>query len=923
MKRRFNRIESLEKRNLLAAGLIPVNATIPIQDSSNGLNIDGDAVIKFNAVVLDPHLDSPDDVNLTNFEVTSNAQLSGQVNNENVSGSYSASANNDALEILASGGASILQVNSVAPDHLGGSIDATIGSEAWQAGIIQAILDSDLDLSSGGLNGTLDINLSGNVSGSAIDESFEVTISQSNVVTADFPDPSLKSVSGRVFLDADGDGVRSETDLAVDDVTAVLLDGNTEIDSVNVDADGFYSFYNLGSGDFKIRIDGLGAEQEFSPVMVGADGTLDSNIDPTTGTTASLDFSSNTNLLNIDAGVRAAVDYNARSGLIPIDVTIPFSDLSNGLEVDGDVVLRFDVTILDPKLDDASDISLTNVTITSNGGLDGQVNGQNVDGTFEASAESGDIEVVSDSNPMTLQINSISPNHINGTFSATVGGITVTNAEFNAILNSALDFASGELSGTLSVDVSGNVSGSAFDESFQTSFTQTNVVSADFPDPSQQSVSGRVFVDVDGDGVREDGDVALTGVTAVLLDGDTEVASMEVDANGHYSFYNLSGGDYRVRIDGLDSLDQFSPLMVGGDVSIDSDIDPNTGATAVLDFSSETNLINIDAGVIVSANDLVKMDTVGLYQGDISLFHLNSELATGASVDYTLFGPDNDAGWIPLAGDWDGDGTDTVGLYQPSTSMFHLVNSLGQGTSDQLFAFGPSGNAGWIPLAGDWDGDGVDTIGLYQPDISLFHLKNSFGSGSSDIYAFFGPSGDAGWTPLAGDWNGDGTDTIGLYQPDLSLFHLSNSFAGGASDIYVAFGASGNVGWTPLVGDWNGDKIDTIGLYQPDDSIFHLIDTFRSGASDYLFAFGPAGDAGWTPLTGDWDGATLAASAESSANIAASSSAAARPATSDLDLLAADQLRAASALNGTSSDSGSDSDDEESLRALDELLAQF
>ena len=32
--------------------------------------------------------------------------------------------------------------------------------------------------------------------------------------------------------------------------------------------------------------------------------------------------------------------------------------------------------------------------------------------------------------------------------------------------------------------------------------------------------------------------------------------------------------------------------------------------------------------------------------------------------------------------------------------------------------FGPSNQSpDWIPIAGDWNGDGIDTIGLYDPSI--------------------------------------------------------------------------------------------------------------------------------------------------------------------------------------------------------------
>ncbi|MEO1617136.1 MAG: hypothetical protein AAFV88_14895, partial [Planctomycetota bacterium] len=270
--------------------------------------------------------------------------------------------------------------------------------------------------------------------------------------------------------------------------------------------------------------------------------------------------------------------------------------------------------------------------------------------------------------------------------------------------------------------------------------------------------------------------------------------------------------------------------------------------------------------IVVGSNEDppgVTQSTIGLYQPDASLFHLKNSFTPGPSDQYFAFGPTGNAGWLPLSGDWDGDGVDTIGFYQPDISLFHLKDSFTPGASDQYFRFGPSGSAGWIPIAGDWDGDGVDTIGLYQPDLSLFHLKDSFTPGASDQYFVFGPGGNAGWIPLSGDWDGDGRDTIGLYQPDQSLFHLKNAFTPGAADVYFAFGPGGNAGWTPLSGDWNANGIDTVGFYEPGASLFHLKDSFTPGQSDQYFRFGPSGNAGWIPLTGDWNGPNSGASGRS------------------------------------------------------------
>jgi hypothetical protein len=59
-----------------------------------------------------------------------------------------------------------------------------------------------------------------------------------------------------------------------------------------------------------------------------------------------------------------------------------------------------------------------------------------------------------------------------------------------------------------------------------------------------------------------------------------------------------------------------------------------------------------------------------------------------------------------VKGDWNGDGVDTVALYNPATSFFYLKNTHASGVANDLkFSFGPAG-AGWVPISGDWNGDG-------------------------------------------------------------------------------------------------------------------------------------------------------------------------------------------------------------------------
>jgi hypothetical protein len=107
-------------------------------------------------------------------------------------------------------------------------------------------------------------------------------------------------------------------------------------------------------------------------------------------------------------------------------------------------------------------------------------------------------------------------------------------------------------------------------------------------------------------------------------------------------------------------------------------------------------------------------------------------------------------------------GTDTVGVYQISTGTFFLINSIVPGPADETAQYGP-GSTDFLPMVGDWDGDGIDTDGVYQISTGTFFLKNSITPGPADETAQYGPGG-SDFLPMVGDWDGDGTDTIGVYQ---------------------------------------------------------------------------------------------------------------------------------------------------------------
>lgn len=246
---------------------------------------------------------------------------------------------------------------------------------------------------------------------------------------------------------------------------------------------------------------------------------------------------------------------------------------------------------------------------------------------------------------------------------------------------------------------------------------------------------------------------------------------------------------------------------------------------------------------------VVNRDTVGVFSAAAATYFVKNSHAGGNADLAFNFGPSGTS-WVPISGDWDGNGVDSMGFYDRSNGAFFLKNSLSSGSADIIFFFGPAGQT-WIPIVGDWNGDNVDSIALYNPANGAFFLKNSNQNGSADFTFFFGPGGQ-GWQPLAGDWDGDGIDSVGLYNPANGSFFFRNYHSSGNANITPFFFGPGGAGWQALVGDWDGDGIDTPALYNAPTGGFFLSNTFTGGTANNTFFFGAPN---LVPMKGNWDGA--------------------------------------------------------------------
>jgi uncharacterized repeat protein (TIGR01451 family) len=115
--------------------------------------------------------------------------------------------------------------------------------------------------------------------------------------------------------------------------------------------------------------------------------------------------------------------------------------------------------------------------------------------------------------------------------------------------------------------------------------------------PELASLGNRVWNDVNNNGIQDDGESGVAGVTVNLLDsGNNVLATTTTDASGLYTFTNLAPGSYVVEfVKPAGTL--FSPQFQGGDPAKDSNANPTTGKSDLVTLVAGQFDETIDAGL--------------------------------------------------------------------------------------------------------------------------------------------------------------------------------------------------------------------------------------------------------------------------------------------------------------------------------------
>jgi hypothetical protein len=165
------------------------------------------------------------------------------------------------------------------------------------------------------------------------------------------------------------------------------------------------------------------------------------------------------------------------------------------------------------------------------------------------------------------------------------------------------------------------------------------------------SIGDLVWLDSNKDGIQDPSEPGIAGfkvnLTGTDLDGNPVSLTSTTDADGKYLFEGLASGIYKVTFDpsSLAAWQAFTVRDAGSDNAIDSDGDPTTGATGDISLAPDTDVRNVDQGVVVNKTQPGYDTTVSsktTQVGGTVFDHVEvTGLVAGASVQmhWQLYGP--------------------------------------------------------------------------------------------------------------------------------------------------------------------------------------------------------------------------------------------------------------------------------------------
>ena len=388
-----------------------------------------------------------------------------------------------------------------------------------------------------------------------VDSDADPTTGRTVVITlpANTVDPSWDAgiyipsaaIGDYVFDDLDEDGIQDAGEPGVPGVITILKDGSGNVVGRDTtDANGNYLFDNLTPGTYTVTFINLPTDYIFSPKDQGTNDAVDSDADPTTGTSPAVTVAPGETNITIDAGIH-----------------IPKASLGNyvwdDLNKDG--------------IQGRTENGVAGVTVTLFDGNGNQL-AQTTTGTNGGYVFDG-----------------LMPGDYYVTFSNLPTGYVFTQKDQGR--NDGLDSDADPVTGqTIVTTLDPGEDDMSWDAGI---FART-------------ALGDYAWNDLNENGVQDANEPPLAGIILDLLDANGNVyATDTTDANGHYLFEDLPPGTYTVRYaKGFPHPWEMTDKDQGSDDAIDSDFDKVTYLSQPVTLAAGEVNLTVDLGIFEKLGEI-------------------------------------------------------------------------------------------------------------------------------------------------------------------------------------------------------------------------------------------------------------------------------------------------------------------------------
>ncbi len=371
------------------------------------------------------------------------------------------------------------------------------------------------------------------------------------------------SISDRVWLDENEDGMQNAGEVGVAGISVTLYDdSNTPLATVLTDAYGNYKFSELYPGDYYVSFS-LPSNYEFTHLGAGGND-IDSDPNPITHQTSAISLLGGVDYLDADAGL-----IFKKSAKTAVGNFVWLDTNQDGIQ-------------------DASEMGVSSIPVGLYDNL-----GNLVSTTM---TNNSGFYIFDDLDPGTYSIG----------FNLPLG------YEFTTQKQGGVNKDSDALAPATAADINGRTAAFTLAAGDYNEDIDAGIIPAS---NTYGSLGDFVFYDDDRDGLQDATEFGVPGVKVELLasDGITVLATTETDGLGKYNFTKLTAGNYYVRFvpSSLPTNYVFSTQNVGTDFNIDSNPNTTTGMTGIVEVIAGRHLPTLDAGVYNSTTTAATTASVG------------------------------------------------------------------------------------------------------------------------------------------------------------------------------------------------------------------------------------------------------------------------------------------------------------------------